>query len=307
MIKSRNSGGNMLGVVLLTLGLIVALTMSGLTFNTLMFQVGRAQEEVDTLALDLCSHINKGDRVGQINELEQCSRELIYLSHKELKQCSDSDFYFLTPLCLQLLGEARAGHFLLERERKNQINLISREIQEVALSYNSGDGKWLTLTMPWLETCEPKITRVDVGSIDTVESNVLNLETIRELADWDRQHRYIDQSTNLYRGNINALIPGPGSDLQFEISALPAYVKGTCSPARNTNPDVFLRAGTVFRSNAVPLDSINQIPNAVQVFYSLKVAAGPRKEIATRVNLVSTGATNGAIAGSKYDGGAKTF
>jgi len=299
MIQKRNKNGNMLTVVSLTIGLIVAVGMSGLTFNSLLFQHRRAQGEADTLAINLAGKINEGDRVGQLNELEECSRELLYVNGKELKQCSDEDYSFLTPLCEQLMTEARAGHQLLDRERTNQMSLLTKRVQETASSYNSSAYQHMTMTLPWLKTREPKVSRVDVGYIYNVESNVISLDAIKELSEFDRQKGYIDRTTRLYKGNINASLPDSGGDLKFPFSSLPAYVEATCSPARNTNPDVFVRSGTIFSEEGGTLDAVEQIPNAVQVSYSLKASMGPRQDFATALSLVSTGATNGAIAGSK--------
>src|SRR5438128_7967466 len=85
MIPNRHPSGNMLILMALTMAIIFALVMTGLTFNCFLFQCTHAQCEADAVALRLASEINKGDRVGQLNELEECSRELVYVSRKDLK------------------------------------------------------------------------------------------------------------------------------------------------------------------------------------------------------------------------------
>lgn len=298
MRRRRNQVGNMLTVVALTTGMTVAVGVAGFSFNSFLFQCDQMQSKTDALALQLAGKINEGGRVGQINELQQCSRELMFVSRQELKQCEQEDFSFLTPLSQQLMGEARAGHNLVERERQNQIRLIKSDLQAEALKHNSDRSDRISLALPLLQTREPQITGIDVGYIDNVESNVKNLNVIKELSDFDRQNGYIDSTTKLYRANIDARLPDQEHDLSFRISSLPAYVEKICAPARNTNPDVFLRTGTIFTAAGDKDEEIDQLPSAIQVFVSMNASFGPREKYQATVSLVSTGAANGAIAGS---------
>ncbi len=296
--KLRKPNGNMLTLVTLTIGFIIAIGMSGFTFNSFLFEHKRAQGDADSLAIQLAQEINEGDRVGQLNELQQCSRELLYLSGKDRKMCSDEDFAFLAPLCNQLESEARSGHALLERERQNQIELMRRKMRELAAQHNDAKTSNFYLNLPWLQVRHPRVTRIDIGYINNVESNVKSLDVLKELCELDKRQGYIDPQTKLYKGNIKASIPECASDLNFAISSLPAHVKKTCAPARNTNPDVFIPTSTVFIDGSTTMDSIEQIPNAVQITCSMEAAFGLREKLGASVNLVSTASTNGAIAGS---------
>lgn len=296
MRGSRKQAGNMLTVVSLTTGMTVAVTVAGLTFNSFLFQCGRVQSKADAIALQLAGKINAGDRVGQINELEQCSRELVYISRQELKRCEHDDFSFLTPVCQQLMYEAEAGHRLVESERKNQIQRIEMDLRQAADKYNTASSGCMGLNLPWLQTCEPEIVRIDVGYIDNVESNVKSLDAIKELAEIDRQRGYVDRTTRLYKANIDAGLPEETDS--FKISGLPAYVEKTCAPARNTNPDVFVSTGTVFPTKMSGNGKIEQIPNAIQIVLDMNARFGLNDMHQAEVGLVSTAATNGAIAGS---------
>lgn len=286
----------MFTVVTLTMGIVVAIGIAGFTFNSFLFHCRREQYEADAMAVCLAGEINKDDRVGQLNEFEQCSRELMYVLRQDLKHCSDEDYSFLAPLCRQLLSQARSNHKLLERERQNQICLFSNRMQEDSLRYNSAARQETTFRLPWLQIAKPEVVQIDVGYIDNVESNVKSPEAIEELTDFDRRKGFIDTTTKLYRGNINAFLPDEDNDLSFNISSLPAYVAQTCSPVRNTNPNVFIRTGTIFSNGETMLGSIDHIPTAVQVFYSMNVSLDLQHQYKNAVNLVSTGATNGAVA-----------
>jgi hypothetical protein len=298
MITGRNTRGNMLTFVTLTMGMIIAVAIGGLTLKTFLLQRSHGQCEADAMAVRLAAEINDGDRVAQINELEESSRELIYVSSKQLKQCMEEDYSFLTPLCQQLLAEDRAGHALLEHERQNLLRLIPSNIQKTAREYNTAASQNLAFAIPWLRINCPKIQRIDVGYIENVESNVKNLDALEELADFDRRQGYIDRPSNLYMANINACLPEDGSNLSFNISSLPAYVEKTCAPARNVNPDVFVRTDTIFTDGQPALPSIKQIPNAIQIFYSMNTAVVLQDKLESDVSLISTGVTNGGMAGS---------
>ncbi len=97
-------------MVVLTMGLIVAVGLLGITFNTFLFQCTRSQYEVDALGVTLASSMNAGDRIGQMNELLESSRELIHLSDRQVVDCHAKDLEILAPLCQQFAVEAHQGH-----------------------------------------------------------------------------------------------------------------------------------------------------------------------------------------------------
>jgi hypothetical protein len=287
----------MTGILALTMGMLVAVGMAGFTFNNFLYQRAHAQSTADAVAIQFAGSINQGDRVGQLNELECASRELIYVTRQQLRKCQDEEYDFLAPLTQQLLAESRGGQQIVERERRNQIHHIGKDIQKVASAHNYAAAGQAAFSIPWLQIQDLRITRIDVGYIENIESNVKNLDVIDGLAEFDGRQGYFDRATNLYRANINAALPDADGDLPFKLSSLPAYVEETCSPARNTNPGVFVSTATIFDNGHPILAGIDQIPNAVQVTYALNTAVGLRDRFESDVTVVSTGITNGAIAG----------
>lgn len=296
MIRSRKSSGTMLILVIFTMAIIVAVSSGIFAYNWFLFQYAQAQSKGDELAASLASVINAGDRVGQINDLEECSRELVYTSRDAYEKCDQEGLQFLDSLCYQLVDEARSGQSLVEQERKNQIHLITSELSDAATKYNSSSAANSNFNFLGLRTSEPRIEGIAVGYVRTTESNVKTLDTIMELANFDRQRDYIDNASKLYRANINARLP-EDTDLSYNLSSLPACVDGSCAPARNANPDAFMQTSTIFgNGHGLPKSYPDQIPTGVQVYYSMDVCLG--RNLRGIIDLSSTGITNGALAGS---------
>lgn len=284
----------MMVLVSLCIGLIVIVAVSGIIFNNLLFQNSRSQDKVDSLALSLARSINAGNRVGQINELEDRCRELVYVSRQHETACAMEESGYMTPLCEQLLEEARAGQRLVEAERRNQVHLICREVQLAANSYNRDRRADSSFSLNWLRTYEPRITDVAVGTIKDVHSSVRCQSVFQELAHHDYLANLFDPETGLYKAPINARLPGSDADLDFELSALPAAVQKVTPQPRNTNSDVFIPYGKVVESGEPSRNSIQHIPNAVQVSCAMDALVGPQGSNKVSLNVVSTGITCGA-------------
>jgi hypothetical protein len=297
MKERRKSSGNMLGLVVLTMGLIIAVGVIGFIFNSFLFQRTQAQYKVDALAISLASKINAGNRVGQMNELIDRCRELVYVSSQLQDECSRSGEDFLNPLCQQLVEESHEGQALVERERKNQIQAITTEIQAKTVKYNADtNGDRNALALRWLQTYEPKVVKVELGRIADVQSNVKERQILTELADFDRQQNYVEPTSQLFRANINARLPAADGRLDFKIAALPAYTEKTCTPARNVNSDVFIPYGTIISNGTPAPASLENIPTTVQIVCTMDATVGPDQDHHTAVSINSTGTTNGAFA-----------
>ena len=295
----RKSSGNMLTLVVVTMGLIVAIGLIGLTFNGFLFQRHSTQYQVDALALSMASAMNAGNRIGQLNELEANSRELVYSARRRNADYQADDMSFLSSLSQQLLDEARAGQKLVEEERQNQIQIISTEVQQAAANYNKANNHNGTFSFHWLQTSEPKVTRVDVGQIVGVESNAQSLPVITELADFDGRQGYLAGQRRLFRANINASLPAEDRDLAYKFAALPAFVGKTCSPPRNANPDVFISYATLFENGSAKVSKVENIPYAVQIFTTMDVSVGANLGDRQPVVLSSVGTACGATSDSE--------
>jgi hypothetical protein len=298
MIAGRKSTGNMLSLVVLTMGAILALVLIGLVFNTFLFQCSRAQYKVDALAINLAGKINSGDRVGQMNDLVEASRELIFVCDENMQQCQSQELEVLTPLCNQLLEEARRGQALVEDERKQQIQMIVTELTDEATKYNRAAGAIDALAMLGLKANEPLITKIDVGYVRQMDSNVHDLRMLPELSKADAEKGNTAQRSKLFRANHNAKLPGLQHDLAFKFSPLSACTRGVYAPARNANLQIFVPTGTILKNGTGQPCTLDYAPSAVSITCTMD-AAMENQQAATTVGLTAVGITPGAVSGDE--------
>ena len=168
MIPHRNSQGNMTFLMVLTIGLLVLIIFCGFAFNLMLTRRSQAQYAADSLALALATNINSGNRVGQINELQEASRELVLLSRQNLDKCTDNN-QAMSGLCDELLQEARAGHELVEQERKNQIAIVCNDVNNSVKEHNRKISQKRQFYFVGFAIQDPEILRADLGRIAGVK------------------------------------------------------------------------------------------------------------------------------------------
>lgn len=286
----------MLVLVALVITLIIAVGLIGLVFYSLIFQHGRSQYDVDSLAIKLAPKINVDDRVGQMNQLEVRNRELVFQSRKRCEKVAEQGMRFLQPMADQLLMEARDGQALVEAERRNQIYLIVRDLRQAVQSYNKARDNRSNFIFSWLKTYEPDVLRVDLGSVTKVQSNVESLPFVEELSDYDRKQNYVETGSNLYKGLIDARLPFPDSELEYPICSLPARIEGTYSPVRVVNAEAFRPLATIMDGGKEVPYRLDQIPTAIQIFTKMEVAVDEDPAKRTAVRVAASAATGGATA-----------
>ncbi|MBX9570260.1 MAG: hypothetical protein K2X77_15280 [Candidatus Obscuribacterales bacterium] len=291
----RKSSGSMLVLIVFLLGIFVVFALGAFTVNNFLFLRTRAQDRADNLALLLASKINTGDRVGQMNELQARSRELIFNSRERIADCHGEELDMLSPIAEQLLNEAREGHALLERESNNLVSQICKEVKESALAHNSALSDLGIFKMGGLLTEQARIERVELGSIKDIPSNAKSDTVFEGLSEFDLQQNHSHKTNGLYRANIDAKIPPPDGDLSFKISALAPNVRGTCSPAHNVNAHVFTRMDTLIDNEEGQPCHPEFAPCAVQVHCKMPTTLGIKGDYRADLTFVSTAATNGAI------------
>lgn len=300
MSGQRQSRGNMILFVTVIIALIIALGVAGMICNRILLERNRTQYGLDSLALDLASKINVSDRLGQINQLVEASREIVFTSRQARNTCSsDDEFSDFQPLCDLLLEEARSGQYLVEQERKNQITVVRREILEAIKQHENNRQKKGALAFLSVETSAPQCVRVDLGNIDKVDSNIRSLDAIPELRDFDRRQGYVDSSSRLMKSDINVSLPDPDSDLNFRFCSLPAFVSKTCSPPRNANDDSFRSLETIYFNGLESRNAINDIPSAIQIKSAMDVSLSSTKSNLGTLGNVATGVCSGASAESE--------
>ena len=299
MTARRKSAGSITFLVSLIIGIILFVVLLGLGFNYLLVMRSQAQYNADALALSMANKLNMTDRIGEINQLEEGSRELIYVSRQDAYQSQEGKNTELASLCDRLLDDARTAHKLVENERQNQIRLTTLDIQNAALDYNGKRKSDTTFAFLGLKTFAPKIVRVDVGRIANVNSNVRADNTLPDLATFDNSKQYFDRNSKLFKADVNAKLPDSDSDLDFNLTALPAFVGNRASAARNTNEHVFVPYATVFADGNSTKSWPKQIPSAVQIYFTMDSILPWDQSTMVPIALTATGSTSGASIDSK--------
>ena len=290
--RSRERG-SMLTMTTLVVGILLLTCLVGFGFYLLLAQQKKGQNQADSLTLSLAESLNKDDKIGQMNNVVARCRELVFVSRQNADAASNERSSILVPLANQLLDESRSSAQFVEAERKNQISYITKKAREAVDKYNLHTHIDSTFTLPWFKTYDPQVQDVYLGYINKVQSNVTNTEVIPELRDYDVQQKYFEPGSQLYRGNINAKLPSPDSDLIFKLSSLPADVDKSISPPRLTNPEVFVKLSQLFENNKFTGQrNSDQLPSAVEVVEHMDVSM---KSGDQRVRLGSTATTNGGL------------
>jgi hypothetical protein len=298
MIGYRKSKGNVIFLVSLLIGIILVVVIGGMGFNQLLFMRARAEYEADAKTLSLASKINRSDRIGELNQLQEASRELIFVSRQDCQWSAAGRVPDFIGLSDQLLENARSGHSIVETERENQILSIRKQIQDEIVAYNHARTKGNIYNFFGLQVFQPEILSADLGHIAKVNSNVRTLGAIPELTAYDLHKAYVDKRTKLFTSDVNAKLSDPDTDLNFDFSSLPAYIGKTEAPARNTNADVFVSYGTIFSDEKIRNASLKQIPSAIQIRYGMDIAVPWDQSKLVPIRLVSTGSASGASSDS---------
>ncbi|HEY9680136.1 MAG TPA: hypothetical protein V6C86_00915 [Oculatellaceae cyanobacterium] len=291
--------GSMLSMVALVGGIVLFTCVVGFAGYMLLAQQKRGQSDTDEVAINAAKMLNGDDRIGQMNNVVERCRELVYVSrvNKDLAEGLNTPLY--QPLARQLLEESRANAALVEAERLNQINITTKTIQSYIQQHNVNTKTGSRLTLPWFQTNYPEVSDVYFGSIKGVQSNVENLQVIPTLRDYDLSQNYIQGGSNLYVGNINAKLPPPDSDLNFYLSSLPADVANSIAPVRLANPDVFDLGAVVIRGQKPTMERTVHLPGAIQLVQGMNVSGGENK---ASVRLSSTATADGGMPAPNANG-----
>ncbi len=288
----RRSTGSMLSMTGMIAGILLFTLMIGFGLYLLLVQQKRGQNLDDTFTLAIADSLNKDDKIGQMNNVVARSRELVFVSRQNSDIANSLPEGVYQPLANQLLDEARASAQFVDAERKNEIKYITKTTRAMVDDYNAHRHVDSSFTLPWFKTYDPKVQDVYFGHIKKVQSNVINMDVIPELRDFDALKQYFEPGSQLYKGNINAKLPNPDNDLDFKISSLPADVDKTVAPARLTNPEVFLRDAPVFEGEKFVGRDCDQLPSSIEIIEGMDLEI---KNDAHKVRIGSTATTNGAL------------
>lgn len=303
--RNRDSG-NMLMMTVMCVTFLLFICIVAFGFYMLISEQKRGQATVDNLAMDLAKQMNENDRIGQLNQLIEMNRELVYASRYVSDNTQRGNLYFCSTLAAQLLDEARSSNTDLEKARIQQIDMSKKAARFWIDKYNLNTKSSAEMRLPWWESYQPQISEVTFGYIANTASNVPhNSNVFLLLDDWDTQNRYVQTKSNLYFGNIDAKLPDADNDLSFKFCSIPAPVDKTVAPTRMVNSEVFARSGLIYQDGKTLNYPPGQIPTAVQVVAKMDVTSTHNRE---SVRIGSAAACNGAIPPPEMqvnDGGMK--
>jgi hypothetical protein len=272
----RINKGNMLLLASLTMGLVVFVIIIGLGFYIILSEQKQAQIQCDDIAIDLAKSLNAQNRIGQMNDTIEHTRELIYISRANLNMANDSMPAYAN-LADLLLTESVAASSMVEKERRNQIDLAVNNCRETVKKLRhtrTEAGNWL---MPWFIENQLYINNVQLVTSNNL-SNITSPAIIKDLYKFDLEKHYIEKNSKLYCGNINARLPPPDLKLDFYFSTLPACIENTISPVRLANQDDFVTSALIFDDkDEKKFNKPEQLPEGVRVLGNMIIHTDNKK------------------------------
>lgn len=275
-------------------GLLFLIMAVGLLVCAFFFAQKRVQQQADRMAVAVAKRLNAEDRIGQINNLVERARELVFVSRQNVSEANER-LEHIEPLARQLLEESRSGALMVEDERAD----IARRISQDVISESEAQGKEiasvLQVNLPFMRTFPAKLYNLELGYIDEVDSNALLPEGISQLKDSDISRKFARQESGLYAANTVAPLGGSDSDLVFKFASLAAPVKKTIAPSRLNSPEVFHSLVKLFdRQNKIGGAS-NQLPTAVKLELVSGISGRADGEVERTFKVTSAATTSGAM------------
>ncbi len=312
-IKNRSNlasraRGNMLLMIALLGGIIIVVVVIGIGVMLVLFSQQKGRQSADELALTLAQVLNRDDRQGQMNNLVERSRELVFSSRKAYDDCSSEEFHNMEALMRDLLDESRTGAQHVEKTRELLSASIFADMQVAQKEFSQRLKNSQTMNLSWMKTAAPTLKQLEVGSIDRVSSNVMAPPGFSELRKLDEKNGLCDPKSGIYLGNINAKLPGADGDLNFKLSSLAPPVGTTISAARLTDNNVFKSSkivplpaeGDGEKNTALKEEEkrkaqqMDHIPSAVRVKLSVSVSAGGGNRMQDNLGITTAATTGGA-------------
>lgn len=281
----------MLAIVALVTLIVVAILGGGIVISMMMMSQKRTQSQVENLTLEMANSINKADWVGQMNNMTEFSRELVFTSRSALNEAI-AHHQRLRPLAIQLLDEARQSAQLVESERKELTVLIMKDLQKQANTLAETASTGPGMKLPGVNADAMQLKTVDAGYIDGVLTNLTSAEGLPDLREYDLQEKYITSKSFVYLPNINAKLPAPDDDIKFDFCSLPASAKKTISPVRLTSNAVFRKLMTAGPEAGNDFTKCKFLPSAVQIISTTKVSSG--NQLSAPMSVSITAASPGA-------------
>ncbi len=275
-------------------GLLFLVMALGLLVSAFFFAQKRVQQQADRMAVAIAKRLNESDRIGQINNLVERSRELVFASRHNLSDANER-LEHIEPLARQLLEESRSGAILIETERTNIARHISEDATAEADAQSKEVASVLQVNLPFMRTFPAKLYSLELGYVDEVDSNALLPEGVPDLKSADLSRSFARQMSSLYRANVDARLGGSDSDLVFKFASLSAPVQNTISPSRLTTAKVFRPLVKLFDQQNKVGGASNQLPTAVKMELVSGISSSGDDRPDKTFKVTSAATTSGAM------------
>ena len=287
--KARNTRGSMLVLTMLVMMIIVVVMAEFSNFVAVLVAHQRMQDQAEGLGMQAARSLNAYDRAGRINNLTILSRELVFNSRNTLNEVAANDSE-MGALAQRYMDESRQGAQLVSAERERILATTLTDLRALAKDVDTHNQQ-ASAILPWAHAEGLSVLNLEVGYMTGTESNVGAPQGNAELLSFDNQQKYLDNSTNLYYGNVSLKLPAPDDDLSFKLSALPAPVGDTISPARiNYAKDPVVTTLQLVKDTKFGLGSCEYLPSTAKVTFvrNFESSLGTKCEQPIRVSVIST-------------------
>jgi hypothetical protein len=224
----------------------------------------KAYQQADQSALHLVEIFNRNSVACRMNNSLSRARQLVFLSRATLNELESNNHQYLQPLALHLMEQSRDGAKKVIAEQQllcaTQLCELRQEIDSMRKNQNSS-----AIDLPWLHAKGAEIEAVELGSIQDSQANIYDVEQVPDLIQADREANLIEPRTRLYRGGINAALPGEDADLQFKFSKLAPMVDGWEHAAWLIKPGLFKKDVDFVKNDEDQICRLDQIPSAIQL------------------------------------------
>jgi len=286
--------GNLLVMTAIVGGLLFLILAFGLLVSAFFFAQKRVQQQADRMVVSIAKRLNEGDRIGQINNLVERSRELVFVSRHNVTDANER-LEHIEPLARQLLEESRAGAQMVESERSAIARSLPDDVIAEAEEQMKENARAVQVNLPFMRTFSPRLDSLELGYIDDVDSNALLPEGVGELKTYDIARDYAQKDSGLYGANVDARLAGSDSDLVYKFASLAAPVKRTISPARLTAAAVFQPLVSLYDEENKIGGASNQLPTAVRLELIAGVSSRPDGQVDKQFKVTSAATTSGAM------------
>jgi hypothetical protein len=287
--QRRSEQGSVFLLVALCAVIILAIMAVLLGFYSMVVMQKHGADKAECFSLTAAQKLDDNDRIGQMNNMESRCRELVYLSRQDELEAGASGCPIYQQMSEELLQESRDGATTLDSEYSTVLTDITEDCRQLLKNPSAAEGSTLTLTLPWLKESDKRVESIALGYARGVDSNVYANTNVADLLQFDRQNNFFADNSVLFRGNVDAKLPGADSDLHFRISSLPAPVDQSVTQSHVIDAAKFVKTMSVDQGKETAMTSY--LPSAVEYVRSSQMTT---KHYEGRMQTASVALSHGA-------------